>query len=868
MRPVHYARLRRVDPDAPPFRQFRRRQLGSLIGRDRELTLLIHALDDSLRGRGRFVVVRGDAGVGKTRLVFEFIEAVRGDAAAVVECNFRPSGLAHPLGAMACVVRAIVHATDGAAAPNGDAARRRLGGLGIVAEDRVAPILALLDEASAPESWRSMDPPGRLSRTVDAVTALIFAAARERPQIIVLEDLHWADAEGRAFVDALAAGIVSSPVLVLATLRDYHNGLTLAPRRHVSECALRQFTAPESEQFLAELMGTGPALGRLKDLLVRKTQGNPFFLEESVRALLDTGALSGRPGALTPTHDAVGFAVPDSVRAVIADRIDALPDAERSLLFHAAVLGQGFDIAVLQQLAGLSREQLFLRLEQLQLAGFVQRTRVVPNMEYSFRHALIHDVAYATLLRRKRRELHGRALGVIRRRPRDRVHGRTQLLAHHAHVADEVAAAYVYGRAAGLEAQARSRNQEARDHLANALAALEKCRPTLRARHAAVDLRLEFAQSLFSLGQTKPAQSHLEDAHSLAADLGDQRRLGNVLANMTLHYWIGGQLTRAIDSQKAALRVARSHGDREQEISSVARLGVIMADSGDHAAATRVLTEATRLMSSDIRQERYGLLGSVMVVALGTLSVSLGDLGRFVAALDTADRAVAIAEEGQHGFSLAYAHLHAGTVLIRKGDFQRAIPSLERALATARDTRSELLVPVCQAGLGHARACAYGWHEGYDLLEEAIGDLEHHAVGKAAALSWFAEARLDRGQWKHAKETTERAVLTARENEERAQEAWATCLLGEVCLSRTTPCLPKAEALIRRAMAVAEARSLAPLSARCALGLAKLHWRTGQSASAQGAFDDAGAQFARMGMTHAAETARARWRARDGATAA
>ena len=108
-KPVHYARLLRVAPDAPPFQQFRRRQLGSLIGRDRELTLLTHALDDAQRGRGRgrFVVVRGDAGIGKTRLVFEFIEAIRGDAAAVVECNFRPSGLAHPHGAMACVVRGI-----------------------------------------------------------------------------------------------------------------------------------------------------------------------------------------------------------------------------------------------------------------------------------------------------------------------------------------------------------------------------------------------------------------------------------------------------------------------------------------------------------------------------------------------------------------------------------------------------------------------------------------------------------------------------------------------------------------------------------------------------------------------------------------
>ena len=372
---------------------------------------------------------------------------------------------------MACVVRGIVRAPEGTADPSGDETKRRLGRLGIVAEDRVVPILALLDEASAPVSWRSMDPRGRLSRTVDAVTALVAAAAGERPQIIVLEDLHWADSEARALVAALAASIASSAVLVLATLRDYHNGLTLAPGSHVGECALRQFTAPESEQFLAELMGPDPALGGLKARLVRKTQGNPFFLEESVRALRDTGALSGRPGALTPAHDAVEFKVPDSIRAVIAERIDVLPDAERSLLFHAAVLGQGFDIAILRHFAGLSREQLFIQLEQLQSAGFVQRTRVVPNMEYSFRHALILDVAYETLLRRRRRELHARAMGVIRRRPRDRVHGRTQLLAHHAAAAGEAAAAYVYGRAAGLEAQAKSRNQEARDHLANASAA-------------------------------------------------------------------------------------------------------------------------------------------------------------------------------------------------------------------------------------------------------------------------------------------------------------------------------------------------------------------------------------------------------------
>ncbi len=748
---------------------------------------------------------------------------------------------------MACVVRGIVRAPEGTADPSGDETKRRLGRLGIVAEDRVVPILALLDEASAPVSWRSMDPRGRLSRTVDAVTALVAAAAGERPQIIVLEDLHWADSEARALVAALAASIASSAVLVLATLRDYHNGLTLAPGSHVGECALRQFTAPESEQFLAELMGPDPALGGLKARLVRKTQGNPFFLEESVRALRDTGALSGRPGALTPAHDAVEFKVPDSIRAVIAERIDVLPDAERSLLFHAAVLGQGFDIAILRHFAGLSREQLFIQLEQLQSAGFVQRTRVVPNMEYSFRHALIHDVAYETLLRRRRRELHARAMGVIRRRPRDRVHGRTQLLAHHAAAAGEAAAAYVYGRAAGLEAQAKSRNQEARDHLANALAGLEKCRPTLRARHAAVDLRLEFAQSLFSLGQTEPAQPQLDEAQKRAEELGDQRRLSKVLSNRTLHYWIGGQLTHAIDSEKAALHIARDQGDNEQTLSSTVRLGLIMTDRGDYRAASILLARTSAKFSQDSLHRRFGQLSPAAVAGLASLALCYGEMGRFRDAIEFGDRAISIANDSGHGFSRVYAYLHVGMALLRKGDVSAA-PLLERALSLGEETHSDLLVPTCRAALGYAYTQAEGREEGLSLLAEAVSDFEQRAVGRALAMTWSARANLAAGRREQAAELASQALALAEKHEERAQKAWAMCVLGEAYLTAGRDRLAKAEGLFRRARETALARAMQPLEAHCLHGLARLHSRIGQLEIARREFADAVRRFDQLGM--------------------
>ena len=851
---VRYCRLLAVESSQQPFRQLRRRHLGSLIGRERELMLLHHAAADTRRSDGRFVIVRGDAGIGKTRLVFEFLERVRAADWGVVECNFRPTGLARPLEAMACVARHLLQMPEERPAPTGETLiRARLTRLGIVDTDRVAALLALLGERWAADASRQFEPSERLHGMVDAVIGLVLAASGERSQIIVLEDVHWADSAARAFLEALVGRVAGTRVLVLATQRDHHAALLRASGRHVLDCALRQFSDADCEQYLTEVLGADPALCALKQLLTRQGQGNPFFLEECVRVLRDTGVVAGPPGAHTLTESVVELKVPDSVHAVIAARIDLLPTPDRLLLLHAAILGLSFDVNVLRDLAGVMRNQLFLQLEQLHLAGFLQRTRLMPNMEYSFRHALIHEVAYNTVLRRQRIALHRRALAAIRRRPRDRIQGRTELLAHHAHAADAAPAAFVYGRAAGLEAQDKSKNQEAQAYLTNALAGLGKCPDTLRNRRAAVDLRLDLARSLYALGEHEVAHVHLQGARGRAVALGDQGRLGKVLSSTTLHYWIRGRLTQAIDSERAAISMARIHSDRVQEMSSKARLGLIMTDRGEYRAAIRLLTDASTFLTDDGLQQRYGQLGSVSTGVFASLAVCYAELGRFRDAMRVGDRATELAESHGHGFSRVYANLHVGTALLRQGEFQRAVPLLERGLSFCRDIGSNLLGPWCTSALGYAYFRTGDHENGLSLLEETVTQDARHAVGRALGFAWLAEARLEVGDIDLALRHAEHAQKLSTANEEAALQAWAAWVFGEASSLAVGAARRGAASHLERARELARDAGMRPLLAHCQASLARLH----EPDTVQGSPEDAGRFFEELGMNYwAARTRR------------
>ena len=347
-------------------------------------------------------------------------------------------------------------------------------------------------------AWQSLDPAQRRQQTLDAVKRLLLREAREQPLLVIFEDLHWIDGETQALLDGLVDSLGSARLLLLVNYRpEYQHAW--GSKTYYSQMRLDALPAESAGELLDALLGDDPGLGPLKQLLVKR--GNPFFLEETVRTLVETKALAGERGRYRLTQPVQAIQVPATVQVMLAARIDRLPPEDKRLLQTASVVGKDVPFTLLQAIAELPDEALRRGLDHLQAAEFLYETGLYPDLEYSFTHALTHEVTYGGLLQERRRELHARIVDAIETLHRDRLGEQVERLAHHALRGDLREQAVHYLRQAGLKAAARSALQDARVGFEQALGVLESLPESRSTLERAFETRLEFRPVLNQLGE-------------------------------------------------------------------------------------------------------------------------------------------------------------------------------------------------------------------------------------------------------------------------------------------------------------------------------------------------------------------------------
>jgi predicted ATPase len=404
-------------------------------------------------------------------------------------------------------------------------------------------LLALLDVPEDDAEWQALDPGQRRQRTLDAVKRLLLREAREQPLLLIFEDLHWIDGETQALLDGLVDSLGSARLLLLVNYRpEYQHAW--GGKTSYSQMRLDALAAESAGELLEALLGEDPVLAPLKQLLVKR--GNPFFLEETVRTLVETKALAGERGRYRLTQPIEALQVPPTVQAMLADRIDRLDPEDKRLLQVASVVGKDVPLALLRGIAELSDEALRGGLDRLKAAEFLDETGLFPDPEYSFKHALTHEVTYGGLLQERRRELHARTVDVIERLHQDRLGEHTERLAHHA-LQDEVREkAAHYLQHAGSKAAAWSALQDARVWFEQALGTLGALPESQSALEQAFEIRLEVRTVLTQLAEPRSALEHLREAETIAEKLNDDRRRGRVCAFLTPIHWQLGELDEAL----------------------------------------------------------------------------------------------------------------------------------------------------------------------------------------------------------------------------------------------------------------------------------------------------------------------------------
>ena len=559
--PIEVYELLRAGPVRSRLQAAAARGLTRFVGRDPELDQLRQAWERAGAGQGQVVAVIGEPGVGKSRLFYEFTHSHRTHGWLLLASSSVSYGKATPYLPVIDLLKAYfgIEVHD-------DARKRRekVTGKLLTLERALEPtlpaFLTLLEVPVEDQQWQALDPQQRRQRTLDAFKRLLLRESQVQPLCVVFEDLHWIDAETQAVLDSLLDSLPTARILLLVNYRpEYQHGW--GAKTYYTQIRLDPLPPASADALLAALLGHDPSLEPLKRLLIARTQGNPFFLEESVRTLVETGVLVGERGAYRLAQALPTIQVPATVQAVLAARIDRLPPEDKRLLQTAAVIGTEVPWPLLQAIAEVPEEALHRSLTHLQAAEFLYETRLFPEHEYTFKHALTHEVAYGSLLQERRRTLHARIVEALERLFPDHLAEQVERLAHHACRGEVWEKAVAYSRQSGAKATARAAYREAVAYFEQALEALPRLPEHRDTREQAIDLRLDLRNALFPLGDFGRILDLLREAESLAEALGDQGRLGRVSAFMIAAFQMRGDPDRALASGQRTLSIAEALGD-------------------------------------------------------------------------------------------------------------------------------------------------------------------------------------------------------------------------------------------------------------------------------------------------------------------
>ncbi len=834
------------------------RGLTQFVGRDTELDQLRQALARAGAAHGEVLAIVGEPGVGKSRLYWEFTHSRRPQGWSVLESAAVSYGKATAYIPVIDLLKTYFQIDT-----RDDTGRIREKVTGKLLtldrrlESALPALLSLLDVPAQDPQWDRLEPTQRRQRILDGVKRLLLRESQVRPLLLLFEDLHWIDGETQALLDSLVEALPTARLLLLVSYRpEYQHNW--GGKTYYRQLRVDPLPAASARDLLDSLLGADISHAPLKRMLVERTEGNPLFLEESVRALVETRVLIGERGAYRLAQDAQTIQVPATVHAILAARIDRLSPEDKRLLQAASVVGKDVPFTLLEAVAEGPEEALRQGLVHLQAAEFLYEARLFPDVEYTFKHALTHEVAYGSLLHERRRALHGRILESIRRLHAERDTEQVETLAHHALKAEAWEAAVTYLRRAGIRAGSRSAHRQAVSYLEQALDTLPHLPQSRELIALSIDLRFDLRNSMHPLGEFQRILFHLTEAEELAKALDDRPRLGRVFSFMSQYYRIMGDPRRAIVSGQRAVAIAKQVGDSPLEIVANTHLGQAYAALGDYKRAIELLSGTIAALGAPAIHEDLGMAGLPAVFARIYLVCCLAERGEFSAGIAYGEEGIRIAEAADHLYSLSFACFGVGTLFLIKGERQRAIPVLERGLQLCRTLNLPIAFPLLASSLGSAYALSARLAEGIPLLEEAVIEAASmKRMGEHSMLvAQLGQAYLLAGRGEEAARSARQALQLSGEHSERGREAYALRLLGEIASGDRNPSVETAEAFYRRASALALELEMRPLWAQCELGLGTLFRRAGQRTAARQHLAAAIASFRALDMPLGLEQAR------------
>lgn len=806
------------------------RGLARFVGRRKEVGQLLDSLEKVKGGYGQVVGIVGEPGIGKSRLLYEFKQAIADQGLFLAEGHSVSFGTN-----MAYLpVREILREHLGVTEHDDDAAireriERSLSLVGLGWKEH-GPFLEHLLSPKGDQLQRGGDLEWLKQRTFQTLRSVTLTWSRLKPTVLILENLHWIDRTSEEYLTFLIDGLAKTPLLLLSTYRPEYTP-PWGEKSYYTRIALNRLSEEESRMMLEGVLEGRGLVEEVLGQFLSRAEGNPFFLEELARTWLDTEGegpkLQGGPGASL---------LPGTIQGVLTARIDRLEESVKRSLQTAAVIGREFSATLLREVLG-EGEELVEKLSRLEHMELIHQVSFSPEVRYRFKHALTQEAAYQGLLLAKRRELHAQVGRALERQDAQALESSYELLAYHYAQSDDLEKAFHYLKLAGEKAARLFASREAAAYYQQALKVLDRLPEDPEGRRHRMEVSLRLVEASFWARDTEENVNTLQQVIKLAEELQDLR------CSAHAHHWLGrlfylqGEGDRALRSLKKALELAETLGDDALEALAVNAIGRVYVLKGEERQGITYLERGISLAEG---------LGNRTEVAhsYGLLGIAFRNLGRWKDAIEACQKAIQVATEIHNLTRLAGAYQNLGLVYLFKGEWEKAIEGYTKSIEISERSGDVFYRYYSLYLLGY---CSYHIGErerGLTLMEKGLELLR--GKGMKITFGWIlallAEIYLALGDTEKAFQSCQEAWKVGG----RDGEGYVLRIFGEIYAAQGK--WAEAEQAFLKSIEVEAMKGGRPNVARGSFSLGCLYQRSGDSKKADQYLQEAARLFEELEM--------------------
>jgi class 3 adenylate cyclase/tetratricopeptide (TPR) repeat protein len=828
------------------------RGLTPFLGRERELELLLDGLERARAGRGQAFSIMGEAGVGKSRLLYEFRKAIASEDVTFLEgrcLSYSTNVVYHPIIDLLQSTFDIQEGDDDDLIT--EKVERGLKELGADEATTLPFILELLSVKDSGIESLELSPEARKDRTLESLRIVVLKGSEVRPLIMAVEDLHWVDKSSEDAFKILLDAISGAQVLLIFTYRPEFVH-TWGAKSYHNQVNLNRLSNHETLGMAAHILGTEGIGYDLEELILQKTEGIPFFVEEFLKSLRDLEMIEWRDSGYYLARDIQEVAIPSTIQDVIMARVDALTEGAKNVLQTGSAIGREFSCELIKRVTGVPQPEITSYLSALRDSELLYERGIFPQATYIFRHSLTQEVAYGSLLLKRRNEIHEKIGQAIEDLYPDRPEEFCELLAHHYSRSDNLDKAYYYLKSSGDKAARNYSNWEAFRFYKAAIDVLGKLPDTGENRRKGIDIRLAMYLPMRCIGYPEDSLQILQDGERLAIELDDQRSL-SIIYTMFAVLFIQTGGTQATEYGEKAFQAAESVQDLELMAPTGFDLCIAYLMAGELPKVINLAPAVIDLCEKTQREsETFGRGWNLYSALMAVYGHATGGLGNFKEGEALLEKALNFALGINDLVSIGLVETQYASLFAIKGDGENAIKHAVNAVKYGDEAQ---VVPFSAVGLllgglgyymlGDFKTAAEHFEKSLEMQRDA-------GISQAQPIIYqgLGQIHLDSGSFKDALACAEEAIKLAQNNGEKASEARARGFLGVVLMKMDPSQYEKAEEHILQAIRMADELQQKPYSFTMYFSLGEPYADAGQTEKALETLKKAEAAFQEMGMDY------------------